>query len=279
MCEDPWTNDHTGVRVKLWKEKAWGHSLVHWKVTRSQSGETRSGICGRSYFHHTGAPGHLGQVLTSYLLGCWCSRKPWSLTITTESGGKLRSVKLRESEMIPCEDSILSQCIWPEPRLKLECDWVITVFARDVPSCYQNAWWIFQGINPTTIVLELGKILSNITATSLTEVVGCQERIIPAAEVVGQNSSEDICRRFFACSVASAMSNSFMTLWTVTCQAPLFMGFSRQDYCTRSSFSSPGNLPNPRIEPESLVSPALAGGFFTTSATLEALNVVHVEVI
>ena len=32
---------------------------------------------------------------------------------------------------------------------------------------------------------------------------------------------------------------------------------------------SPGNLPNPGIEPASLMSPALAGGFFTTSATLE----------
>ena len=125
----------------------------------------------------------------------------------------------------------------------------------------------------------IGEDIINITATSLTEVVGCQERIIPAAEVVGQNSSKDICRRFLACSVASVMSSYFMTLWTVTCQAPLFMGFSRQEYCIRSSFPSPGNLPNPRIEPKSLVSPALAGGFFTTSATLEALNIVHVEVI
>ena len=45
------------------------------------------------------------------------------------------------------------------------------------------------------------------------------------------------------------------------------MGFSRQDYWSGLSGSPPGNLPNPGIEPKSLMSPALAGGFFTTSAT------------
>ena len=50
-------------------------------------------------------------------------------------------------------------------------------------------------------------------------------------------------------------------------QAPLFMGFSRQEYCGGLSCPSPGHLPNPGIEPTSFMSPALAGGFFTTSAT------------
>ena len=47
-------------------------------------------------------------------------------------------------------------------------------------------------------------------------------------------------------------------------QAPLSMGFSRQEYWSGLSFPSPGDLPNPVVEPVSLVSPALAGGFFTT---------------
>ena len=42
------------------------------------------------------------------------------------------------------------------------------------------------------------------------------------------------------------------------------MGFSRQEYWSGLSFPFPGNLPNPEIKPESLKSPALAGGFFTT---------------
>ena len=40
------------------------------------------------------------------------------------------------------------------------------------------------------------------------------------------------------------------------------MGFPRQEYWSGLPFSSPGDLPDPRIEPMSLVSPALAGGFF-----------------
>ena len=55
------------------------------------------------------------------------------------------------------------------------------------------------------------------------------------------------------------------------CQAPLSMGFSRQEYWSRLPCPPPGDLPNPGIEPTSLMSPALAGMFFTTSATWEAL--------
>ena len=53
----------------------------------------------------------------------------------------------------------------------------------------------------------------------------------------------------------------FATPWTVTCQAPLSMEFSRQEYWSRLPFPSPGDLPHPGIEP---TSPALAGRFFTT---------------
>ena len=45
------------------------------------------------------------------------------------------------------------------------------------------------------------------------------------------------------------------------------MGFSRQENWSRLSFPPPGDLPDPGIEPVSSVSPALAGGFFTTRAT------------
>ena len=44
----------------------------------------------------------------------------------------------------------------------------------------------------------------------------------------------------------------FATLWTVACQALLSMGFSRQEYCTGLPFASPGDLPDPEIEPKSL---------------------------
>ena len=62
----------------------------------------------------------------------------------------------------------------------------------------------------------------------------------------------------------------FATLRTVPCQAPLSMGFSRQEYCSGLPCPPPGDLLDPGIKPMSLVSPTLAGGFFTTSATWEA---------
>ena len=63
----------------------------------------------------------------------------------------------------------------------------------------------------------------------------------------------------------------FVTPWTVTCQVPLSMALSKHDYWRGLPFPSPGDLPDSGIEPVSLTSPALAGGFFTTSATWEAL--------
>ena len=62
---------------------------------------------------------------------------------------------------------------------------------------------------------------------------------------------------------------------TVACQAPLSMGFSKQEYWSGFPFSSPGDLLNPGIEPTSLISPALAGKFFTTSAVWEAQQVTN----
>ena len=53
-------------------------------------------------------------------------------------------------------------------------------------------------------------------------------------------------------------------------QTPLFMGFSRQEYWSEFSYPLPGDLPNEGIEPALLMSPALGGRFFTTSATWEA---------
>ena len=63
----------------------------------------------------------------------------------------------------------------------------------------------------------------------------------------------------------------FVTPWTVACWAPLSMGFSRQESWSGLPCPPPGDLPNPGIEPTSFMSPALAGGFFITSAIWEAL--------
>ena len=67
-----------------------------------------------------------------------------------------------------------------------------------------------------------------------------------------------------------------VTLRMVACQTLLSMGFSRQEYWSGLPCPSLGDLPHPRIKPTSLMSPALAGGFLTTSTTtlflLSSLN-------
>ena len=71
-----------------------------------------------------------------------------------------------------------------------------------------------------------------------------------------------------------------MALWTVACQAALSVGFSREEYWSGLTFPTPEGLFDPGIQLTSLTSPALAGGFFTTSATWTRgyLRLIHVDV-
>ena len=66
------------------------------------------------------------------------------------------------------------------------------------------------------------------------------------------------------CCILSCLS-LFGTPCTVTQQAPLSMEFYRQEYWSGLPFPAPGGLPDPGIEPASLVFPVLAGRFFTTA--------------
>ena len=60
-------------------------------------------------------------------------------------------------------------------------------------------------------------------------------------------------------------------LWTVARQAPMSIGFSRQEYWSMLPCPPPEDLPNPGIKPASLVSRALVCEFFTISATWEVI--------
>ena len=62
----------------------------------------------------------------------------------------------------------------------------------------------------------------------------------------------------------------FVILWIIVCQAPQFTGCSRQEYWSGFPCPPPGDLPDSGIEPTSLMSPTLAGRFFTIRATWEA---------
>ena len=64
----------------------------------------------------------------------------------------------------------------------------------------------------------------------------------------------------------------FVTLCTIAHQTPLSMGFSRQEYQSGLPCPCPGDCSSPNIVLVPLVSPAMAGGFLTSSTTGEALN-------
>ena len=64
--------------------------------------------------------------------------------------------------------------------------------------------------------------------------------------------------------LSHSVTSTSATPWTVACQAPLSMGFPRQEYWSGLPFPSPGDLPDPGIKPTSPESPALADRFFTT---------------
>ena len=62
------------------------------------------------------------------------------------------------------------------------------------------------------------------------------------------------------CDLVAKSCLTLVTSWTVTCQAPLSMGFTRQEYWSGLSFPSPGDLPDPGMEPRFF---CIAGRFFT----------------
>ena len=75
-----------------------------------------------------------------------------------------------------------------------------------------------------------------------------------------------LCSAWLLCRV-----RLLATPWTAARQAPLSMGVSRQEHWSGLRCPSPADLPDSGIKPVSLISPALAGWFFTTSSTWEAL--------
>ena len=91
---------------------------------------------------------------------------------------------------------------------------------------------------------------------------GSENNLVRIAQAVSCWTGTQVYMR--VCASRFSRVQLCATLWTVACQAPLCMGFSRQEY-----WPPPGDLPYPWIKFVSLRSPALAGGIFTTSATWE----------
>ena len=80
---------------------------------------------------------------------------------------------------------------------------------------------------------------------------------------------EKYLKKSAGCAKSLQSGRFFATLWTVAHQAPLSMGLSNQEYWRGLPCPPPGDLPDSGIEPASLMSLTLAGGFFTISTTWE----------
>ena len=83
-----------------------------------------------------------------------------------------------------------------------------------------------------------------------------------------------LCERACMLSLFSCVQ-LFAILWTAAHQAPLSVEFSWQEHWSGLPCLPPGDLPNPGIKFLSLMCPELAGGFFNTSVTLEALSLLR----
>ena len=99
--------------------------------------------------------------------------------------------------------------------------------------------------------------------------------LIPWSGILGQIVTQFNHLTACLCVCACAQSLSpvwfFVAPWTEAWQAPLSLELSREEYWSGVPFPTPEDLPDPGIKLTSFVSPALAGEFFTTSATWEAL--------
>ena len=81
-----------------------------------------------------------------------------------------------------------------------------------------------------------------------------------------------LCHLVSGCVLSSSVESNSVASRTVAHQIPLPMEFSRREQWSGVPFPTAGDLPDPGIEPVSLVSPALAGRFYTASTTWELMT-------
>ena len=127
--------------------------------------------------------------------------------------------------------------------------------------CFRCWWWV---ISDTTVVSRLA--LSRWVCFEQEYVCTCTYMYTLC-----------VCVCVCVCVCMVSLVWPFATPWTVACQAPQFMEFSRQEYWSGLPFPSLGDLPDPGIEPRSPMCPALAGGFFITEPPKKPYKYIHNE--
>ena len=138
-----------------------------------------------------------------------------------------------------------------------------SVEIHEHPPCYLGSGSVFVHPHPEAMTTGISLCRLGLFFLKVREAkVRLQRNVFTLFNVKGHIFSP-------ICPVLSHFScvRLFVTPWTVAHQIPLSIGLCKQEYWSGLSFPSPGDLPEPGIEPSS---PALAGGFFTTSTIWEA---------
>ena len=143
----------------------------------------------------------------------------------------------------------------------IECDILVSFWERQ-----PRPWVWTNSAGPWVKQCEEGKNRVENLGEEVLRRGGEEERSLIQKFTVPTSSPPQILftRRVQACGVTSVTPDSLRHL---ACQALLSVGFSRQEYWSGLPCPLAGDLPNPGIEHRSLMSPALAGGSFTTRAT------------
>ena len=145
----------------------------------------------------------------------------------------------------------------------------VCTFQRELRSALRKGGMVLEGsLESTDCLGEVGKLFCK------GQIVNSPQRVKVCLEwSLGTTRSllwmhTCVIKRFTSVRV-------HVTLWTVAHQAPLSLGFSRQEYWSGFLGPPPGDLPDLGIEPTSLMSPALAAEFLTTSPTWEPHGLCH----
>ena len=154
-----------------------------------------------------------------------------------------------------------------QPLIKVS-QWLSITF-RIKQNCFKSSFKVLPGLAPThTLSLCHADYYSAILlyVSSLLPQIVCQCCSFPLFTQVTQQECVRATSHFSPAWL-------FAILWTVAHQAPQPMGFSRQEYWGGWPCPPPGHLANIGIEPTFLMSPALAGSFFTTASPGKPLGI------
>ena len=158
---------------------------------------------------------------------------------------------------------------WKRKKKMNKPPWYQYLFCVVLLSFLQMSWGISFSSSGCTSSLGSSHSQQAVLDKTLPTCMDCNTEMQCHEHCPAQRGRSAVCASC-ACMLSCFSVVDSATLWTVDPQASLSIGFSRQEHWSGLPSLPPGDLPDPGIESASLMSPALAGGFFNTSAAWKA---------